>query len=156
MHAHTLPLLQCEAVLPARIATSYLGALPLNTGLGKEIDSEDFKRFAELNHLILAQSGWVGDGIAENIIVDQSTWYTPARLARFTGIYKPRRANASSTYSIDIVAFGSVFDLRAQVLDLVTSTTTTTSSFSTSGLGTQYVTLTITTTNLSSLHRLSP
>lgn len=120
-------------------AASYAGALPLNTSLGEGIDQEDFERWMQLNHLAFAQMGWGGDGVFEGVDVDQSSYFTPDRLARFTGPVRGRRAKSGGAYTLRVEAFGSKFDLRITRTPLDGGASTFTYTGSTSGTTEQWV-----------------
>lgn len=120
-------------------ATGYAGALPLNTVLGEVIDHEDFERWMLTNHLAFAQMGWGGDGVFEAVDVDQASWFTPARLDRFTGPVKGRRAESGGAYTLRVEAFGSKFEIRITRTPLDGGASTFTYTDSTSGSGEQWV-----------------
>lgn len=122
-------------------ATSYAGALPLNTALGEGIDSEDFLRWMHTNHLSFSQLGWGGDGIFEGVNIDLATYHTPARLARFCGVIRGRRFGGGLTFPFEVELFGARFDVRATLTQILDGTGASTHTASTSGSGEQWVTL---------------
>ena len=75
----------------------------------------------------------------EAVDVDEATWFTPARLDRFTGPVKGRRAESGGAYTLRVEAFGSKFEIRITRTPLDGGASTLTFTGSTSGTTEQWV-----------------